>query len=327
VAADIAVQKIQQAIAAADLRNPAQALQEAVVQASQAIYEQSKTEADQKGMGATCACALLLDDRLFTVSVGDSRIYLIRKDTIRQISTDHTWIQEAIEQGVLTPDQARNHPNAHVIRRYLGSRQPVIPDLRLRLAKEENDEQAESNQGLRLLPGDGLLLCSDGLSDLVESAEILHLLKTNDQETGIQKLIDLANSRGGHDNITIVSLQMPTAAELAVSKTVPIAVAPRPGMRWAWMGLATLILMGLILLGGLYLFVLRPVLFGAQDPTATRTQAALTQPAISTPAASSSPRPSATGDLIGATTTPAVTPLSATLTPWPTNTLVPTGGN
>jgi protein phosphatase len=159
-------------------------------------------------MGATCACAWVIKDRLYTASVGDSRIYLVRNQKIRQLTIDHTWVQEALDHGALTPDQARNHPNVHVIRRYLGSEQPVEPDFRLKLEAGESDSQAERNQGFRLRRGDRLLLCSDGLTDLVEDEEIRAALQTNQLDAAVQYLINLANHRGGHDNITVVALHV-----------------------------------------------------------------------------------------------------------------------
>ncbi len=111
--------------------------------------------------------------------------------------------------GAITPDQARNHPNAHVIRRFLGARDQHSPDLRLRMNSAENNTRAEANQGLALLPGDQILLCSDGLTDLVKADEIHAILHAQTGQTAIDRLIELANARGGHDNITIVLLQVP----------------------------------------------------------------------------------------------------------------------
>lgn len=211
VAAELAVETISRVVAASDGSFPANTLVQAVIEASQAIYEQSEQQASQKGMGATCACGWIIGDRLFTVNVGDSRIYLLRGGRIHQISTDHTWIQEALEHGAITPDQIRGHPNSHVIRRYLGSPQRVIPDIRLRLRSQESDEQAEANQGTRLLPGDQVLLCSDGLTDLVDDDEIQRVLSTYPLQEAVNKLIEIANQRGGHDNTTVVALEQPVA--------------------------------------------------------------------------------------------------------------------
>ena len=96
--------------------------------------------------------AWIIGDKLHTAYVGDSRIYLIRGGRIQQLTVDHTWVQEAIEKGVLTPEMAREHPNVHVIRRYLGSPKPPDPDFRLKLFDDEGDQHAENNQGVQLLP-------------------------------------------------------------------------------------------------------------------------------------------------------------------------------
>ena len=212
IAAEIAIETISQNIAASDASQPTRTLQAAIQEASQAIYQQAQSDTNQLGMGSTCACCWIIGNRLYTATVGDSRIYLVRNGAIQQISTDHTWVQEAIDQGDIDPGQARNHPNAHVIRRYLGSRQPVIPDLRLKLNTLDNDQQAEANQGFTLQPEDLLLLCSDGLTDLVEDQEILSYLKNRPMETALEQLVAVSNQRGGHDNITIIGLQIPDSS-------------------------------------------------------------------------------------------------------------------
>ena len=216
VAAEMAVEIISQAVASSDANHPVETLEAAIVQAGHAIRDQADSRQSQQGMGATCACAWVIGNRLYTASVGDSRIYLIRDGSIRQITTDHTWVQEAVEHGALTPEQARAHPNVHVIRRYLGGRQPVIPDVRLRLRPGESDLQAERNQGARLRPGDRLLVCTDGLTDLVDDGEILAALKAGSLEAAVQYLISLANYRGGHDNTTVVALDYTPVGRLPV---------------------------------------------------------------------------------------------------------------
>ena len=209
VASEIAVETICRIVADSDGTNPKEVLEYGIKQASQAIYVESTTDESKKGMGSTCGCVWVIDDRVFTASVGDSRIYLIHEGQIQQITTDHTWVQEAIEHKIITPEQAKGHPRSHVIRRYLGSNKPVEPDFRLRLSPEETDEQTLANQGARLVPGDQIVICSDGLTDLVEDREILNRLQGKDLEGALQQLINLANSRGGHDNITIVALRVP----------------------------------------------------------------------------------------------------------------------
>ncbi len=269
IAADLAVETISQAVGNSDAREPVKILTDAVIQAGELIREQAEGDQDQKGMGATCACVWVVGDRFFTATVGDSRIYLIRDEKISQISTDHTWVQEALDHGALTPEQARNHPNVHVIRRYLGSPQPVVPDVRLRLDIEEDDSAAEANQGSRLQPTDRLLLCSDGLTDLVKDHEILAALQTNQLEPAVQYLINLANHRGGHDNITIIALDFSSALQGETRGT---------GSRVALLGCLGLLFLLLVALGAAYFvgwYFSRPFPPAAIDLSLGITKAAL----------------------------------------------------
>ncbi|MGB2954511.1 MAG: PP2C family serine/threonine-protein phosphatase [Anaerolineales bacterium] len=210
IASRIAVETIVNAVAESDMSDPQWILKSALLEANHSITSEAAEDDERKGMGSTVACALIIDTALYIATLGDSRIYLIRDNIIRQLNVDHTWVQEALDVGVINSEEARSHPRRHLIRSYLGSSDPIKPDLRLYLADNENLEQAKANQGLPLLPMDQILLCSDGLSDLVADEEILDILQgsgTHDEQ--LQKLVDLANLRGGHDNITIVLLQSP----------------------------------------------------------------------------------------------------------------------
>lgn len=189
--------------------NPLTLFQEGFYRVSEEIFRQAGLDATRKGMGATVSCAWVVGDVLYIAYAGDSRIYLLRSGKILQITRDHTWVQEALEKGILSSSQIKTHPNLHVIRRYLGSETPPEPDFRLFLSPGDNDSKARSNQGLMLTPGDVVMLCTDGLTDLVSDAEILASLAGNRLSQSVQKLISLANERGGHDNITVVMLGMP----------------------------------------------------------------------------------------------------------------------
>ncbi|NTU74740.1 MAG: serine/threonine-protein phosphatase [Anaerolineaceae bacterium] len=213
IAAELAVNTISHLVAGSNGENPIETLSSAIQETSQLIFAQSQTNNDQIGMGATISCAYVQEDRLYTATVGDSRIYLIRGNRILQLSTDHTWIQEALDSGLLRPDQVKGHPNSHVIRRFLGSPIPPQVDTRLRLESTETNEQAVANQGMQLKPKDTLLLCSDGLTDLVSAEEIQSVLSYQPMELAAQTLIDMANQRGGHDNITLILIQVPTKAK------------------------------------------------------------------------------------------------------------------
>ena len=322
VAAELAVETISRIVAESNGKQPLNTLQEAITQADQQIYLQAEANLDQLGMSTTSACAWVIGDRLYITSVGDSRIYLRRGYNLHQLTTDHTWVQEAIDSGALTPEQAQNHPNAHVIRRHLGSKQPVLPDLRLRLDPNEQDVEAEANQGMRLQPGDQVLICSDGLTDLVSDEEILGILEARSGDQALNTLVDLANSRGGHDNITVVLLQMPERGS-----RVPGLVS-RDGhsaLIWFLVGFGSLLLLGSVLIGSLFWARDRgtPALTPAASPArlfqSVPSQEASPQSSdtsamseLATPTPSSSPEP-------GVQTTPVI----PTYTPWPTSTRAP----
>jgi serine/threonine protein phosphatase PrpC len=224
IAAQLAVDSIKRYVAGSRFPQPAEVLKQALTYTNQIILDRAKADPKFSGMGTTCVCGWIIGSRLYAASVGDSRLYLVRGPKIIRLTTDHSWVQEALTQGTLTPDQVKGHPNAHIIRRFLGTTSPLNPDLRLRLSEKENDTQAEANQGLRLFPGDRLLLCSDGLTDLVQDAEIHDIVQTTPLEDSPGYLIELANQRGGHDNITVVIMEVPYPAHV----TQPIRVAPTP---------------------------------------------------------------------------------------------------
>jgi protein phosphatase len=211
VASQIAVDQISEDVAEASGDDPVAELSEAIINAGRLISESALRDEALQGMGSTIATAMFVEQRLYIVSVGDSRTYLIRSGEIQQISIDHTWVQEAINHGILTPEEARNHPNAHVLHRHLGGDRDPIPDPRLRLSADESDEASQANQGMRLDPHDQVLLCSDGLTDLVENHEILEVVSSNSPNESVTALVDMARSRGGHDNITMIIVEVPDA--------------------------------------------------------------------------------------------------------------------
>ena len=261
VAAEMAVMTINQYLAENSPSQPEQILKQAFIHTSRIIFNKSRKDPSLTGMGTTCVCAWVIGDRLFAASMGDSRLYLQRGAKIIRLTTDHTWIQEALTLGTLKPDQTRGHPNAHIIRRFLGSMNVIDPDMRLRLSPAESDAQAEANQGLRLYPGDRLMLCSDGLTDLVKDTEILDILRTRQLDFSPTQLINLANQRGGHDNITVVTLEVPQRADITrphlinrSQKTVPDTPIPHSSTSWL-MIILLLVAIFLMLLLLIYTFV------------------------------------------------------------------------
>jgi PPM family protein phosphatase len=308
VAAELAVNHIMQEVAQSDGRHTRQTIAHAVAEASDAIAAHSASNEDLKGMGATCATAWIIGDRLYTAYVGDSRIYLIRGGRIQQLTIDHTWVQEAIDKGILTPEMARQHPNVHVIRRYLGSPSPPEPDFRMRFSGGGDDQATESNQGVQLLPNDVLLLCSDGLTDLVWNDEILEVIRSKPNlKEAAQGLIELTNSRGGHDNTTVVLISVPSNFKLLVKNNTD-------WLPWIIGGAAGVVLV-LAAASFLTLSLLRrdtdSTLTPTVSPPSLFTQTPLLQPTLTPLLSTATPVPSLP------------LTLAPTYTPWPTNTGIP----
>lgn len=321
VAAEMAVEHIGRYAEESDGIVPERVLEEAIEAASNAIYERAQSHPAEQGMGSTCACAWIAGSRLYTATVGDSRIYLLRGSYVQQISIDHTWVQEALEQDLIKPEQVAGHPNLHAIRRYLGSPTPPQVDFRLRLTDQQGAIQAVQNQGLALQADDVVLLCSDGLSDLVKAEEMLAAFRRNRRVEGAaRELIDLANERGGHDNITLIAISVPAEAVAEAGVTTPVP-ARRGGtarsLAAGCLGAALLLIALAALVGGLWR--LQEIRAGQETATPTKMITLVApgvQATLRSPTPDLTPLPSQTGSAPAATR-PAG---QATITPWPTNT-------
>lgn len=211
VASALAVRAVAERVAESEGDDYRAIFNSSVQAATAVIVEHTKIDQDYIGMSTTCAIALVVGRRLHIAYVGDSRLYLMRHGHIRQISVDHTWLQAALDHKLIEPRNADKHPNKHVLLRYIGAKVNARPDLRLVLAQGETLEQSESNQGFQLAPGDTVLLCTDGLSDLVKEDEIGVALREYEPQKAVDELISLARRRGGHDNITAIVLKVPPA--------------------------------------------------------------------------------------------------------------------
>ncbi len=164
---------------------------EAVVDANKKIYDTALKQPDLMGMGTTLVSAVLVNGEAFIVHVGDSRAYLIRDNEITQLTEDHSVVQELINLNKITKEEAKNHPEKNMITRAVGVRDSVESDL----------------SKISLNKSDAIVLCTDGLSNLVEDFEILNTVKENSQQAAAQQLVSLALSRGGNDNITVVVIK------------------------------------------------------------------------------------------------------------------------
>jgi protein phosphatase len=200
-------------------------LEQSILAANEAVYIASQQNVEYQGMSTTVAMAAIFANRLYTAYVGDSRLYLMRDGRLLQISVDHTWAQEAIEAGLLSPEEAKTHPNRNVIRRHLGGGLDVQVDHRLVLQASQSPSGTEKNQGTPLRESDTILICSDGLTDMITDESVHESLHKHfyDLPTASSELIDKANAAGGRDNITVVILQVPGKAPAAIVAPVPAA--------------------------------------------------------------------------------------------------------
>ena len=311
-AAEMGVSIITEVITGSDPTDPLAAIQAAVTTASEAIFRTSLTDAKFSGMGSTCAVAWLIGDQLYTANLGDSRIYILRRGQIIQLTTDHTWVQEALDAGVINGDDYEGHPNAHVIRRYLGSKSPPEPDFRLWYFAGEQDSDAFQNQGMKIKPGDTLLLCSDGLTDLVADHEIFEAVQSNPLTQVPDMLIELANQRGGYDNTTVVLIQSQPKNELIKnSKKRQVAAGCFGGLILLITVIAAVVLVVCFLNGRLQ-----------QDSYPTPTPTMAIDPGLLEPSGDISPTLSPTTTSSSSNSTEFMPP-QYTITPWPTHTPAP----
>jgi len=164
-------------------------LENAVLQANFGIYQSSQDHPEQRGMGATLTAGWINGSKLSLAHVGDSRAYLLRTGNLQQLTNDHSLVAEQVRRGIITPQQAEESEMQSVLLRALGAHPEVDVDI------DEFD----------LFPRDVLLLCSDGLTRMVTEPEIAGTLQAEtDPEKAAQKLVDLANERGGLDNVTVI---------------------------------------------------------------------------------------------------------------------------
>jgi serine/threonine protein phosphatase PrpC len=157
--------------------------------ANQAIYEASLSHSTWNGMGTTLTAVLLNGNRLSIAHVGDSRVYLIRGGIIEQMTDDHTVVSEQVERGLMTREEAADSAMRHILTRALG----ITPDVEVDMEELTVSEE------------DKLVLCSDGLTELISDDEILStVLSGNRPEVACDQLVELANQKGGEDNITVI---------------------------------------------------------------------------------------------------------------------------
>jgi len=225
VASQIAIKVIGDVFQTTSGTDPRSRLHAGFVTANQQIIAEAE-RIGGAGMGTTCVAVYLHGNHAWVAHIGDSRIYHIRDGQVIWRTTDHTRVQKMVEMGLLAPAAAKDHPDANVVTRALGYAQladgtVIEPDVKM--------------EPIQLHPGDSLLLCSDGLYDDIEDHELSHAIPGKTPEEAGRMLIDLANSRGGHDNITCTILTYGSAvggfSAATRPTTIQATVPPPPAMR------------------------------------------------------------------------------------------------
>lgn len=169
-------------------KRPIPLLAEAIHHANELVVEKAKSDKALEGMGTTVVAATVQENYLYVANVGDSRLYLIDQE-IEQITRDHSLVEEMIRVGELQRKDAKSHPDRNIITRAVGVRTPVKIDF----------------FDIKLEPGDVILLCSDGLTNMVEDEDILRIVKKSSSlKEAAQRLVTEANKNGGKDNISVV---------------------------------------------------------------------------------------------------------------------------
>lgn len=198
-ASHFTVEVVKEELAKSMEDEPEAMIKQAITIANQKLIETARQNSKLEGTGTTLVVATVIDQTLYFANVGDSRLYLLNDD-IRQISKDHSLVQEMVRLGGITPEDAKHHPDKNIITRAIGAQEHLEIDF----------------FEYRLKKGDTILMCTDGLSNMVEDDEILRIVKSSrDVVEAVEQLIESAKQNGGNDNIGVVIAE-PFADEVNV---------------------------------------------------------------------------------------------------------------
>ena len=165
-------------------------VKQSIAYANEVVYDKAKHEEELEQMGTTLEICLIYNNRAFIGHIGDSRIYRIRQDIMRKITVDHSYVQKLVKEGKITKEEAANHPKKNMLMKALGCEPIIEPDVTVK----------------GFLEGDIILVCSDGLTNMISEEEIYNIIKT-DFEKAADNLIKKANELGGKDNITVILIK------------------------------------------------------------------------------------------------------------------------
>ncbi len=186
------VDKIVEDISELQTEEPVTALKEAMEDANRKLLKEAEADSKKAGMGTTLVAASVIGNRLYVANVGDSRLYIVNHDAITQITRDHSLVEEMVRLGEMDKAEARNHPDKNIITRAIG----VLPEVSADFFEIE------------VKPEDTILMCSDGLTNMVDDEEIKRIvLGQRDIVEKAEKLVETANINGGKDNITVVLIE------------------------------------------------------------------------------------------------------------------------
>lgn len=162
-------------------------IKSAMEQANKSVYEKSREERELEQMGTTLEVCLIYNNRVFIGHIGDSRIYRIRQEFMKKITIDHSYVQKLVKDGTITKEEALTHPKKNMLMKALGCEENIEPDVTVK----------------NFNPGDVILICSDGLTNMIAEQEIYNIVK-QDTENAVENLVKKANELGGYDNITVI---------------------------------------------------------------------------------------------------------------------------
>lgn len=167
------------------------AIRDAVVKTNKTVYDLATSKSDYSGMGTTVVVCILKKNHLHVAHIGDSRAYLLREGVLKQLTTDHSLVQELLSKGRITEEEAVDHPRKNILTRALGTDPAVEVD----------------TKDIALKSGDIIILCTDGITNHVDPQEIKDFATGNSPEMACQEMIGLANDRGGFDNMTVMIIE------------------------------------------------------------------------------------------------------------------------
>ncbi len=191
-ASRVAVEVIAECVKNDENGLPVATIKKAITEANRIVLRASLIDIDKEGMGTTIVAACIVEDKLIVANIGDSRLYIVNEHSMKQVTIDHSYVEEMVRCGKIAREDARNHQNKNMITRAVG----VFPDV--------DADFFET----KVMPGDTVLLCTDGLTNMVEDEEIRRIiLSQRDIVEKTEVLVETANRNGGTDNITVVLIE------------------------------------------------------------------------------------------------------------------------